>query len=561
MQFLFARQGATDAADGAGEVASPPVLSDYPRMILSARVYDVAIESPLDPMERLTQRLGVPVLLKREDLQPVHSFKLRGAYNKIVGLPPAVRGRGIVTASAGNHAQGVALSASRLGLKATIVMPRTTPSIKVDAVRRLGGEAVLHGDAFDEALSHARKLEAELGLAFVPPYDDPAVIAGQGTVGMEILRQHPEPIEAVFVPVGGGGLAAGIAAYVKYLRPNVKVIGVEPVDAPSMAEAIRLGERVELAEVGLFADGVAVRQVGVETFRICRALLDEVITVTTDEICAAVKDIFDDTRAAAEPAGAVGLAGLKRYVERRRGSGETGLDRAGSGKAGGGALITVNSGANLNFDRLRHIAERAELGEQREALLAVTIPERPGAYRSFIRAIGPRLVTEFNYRYAGEAAAHVFAGVQLAGGRAEKGLLVTELRAAGYDVRDLSDDETAKVHIRYMVGGRAHGLLDERLYRFQFPERPGALLRFLDGLARDGERDWNITLFHYRNHGADYGRVLAGLIVPSDERDAFHACLDALGYPYWDESGNPAYKIFLNGEETRGVVPPGGRKE
>ncbi len=529
-------------------------MHDYPKMILSARVYDVAIESPLDPMVRMSQRLGAPVFLKREDLQPVHSFKLRGAYNKIVGLSPQVRARGIVTASAGNHAQGVALAAGKLGLTAIVVMPRTTPSIKVDAVRRLGGEVVLHGDAFDEALTHARQLEAERGLTFVPPYDDPDVIAGQGTVGMEILRQHPDPIEAIFVPVGGGGLAAGIASFTKYLRPDIKVIGVEPDDAPSMAEAIRLGERIELAQVGLFADGVAVRQVGVETFRICRELLDDVITVSTDEICAAVKDIFDDTRGSAEPAGAVGLAGLKAYAGRRRG-------QAG-GEGRGGALVTVNSGANLNFDRLRHIAERAELGERREALLAVTIPERPGSYRAFVATIGPRLITEFNYRHAGGREAHVFVGVQLAGGAAEKSALVGSLRAAGYGVLDLSDDETAKVHIRYMVGGRAHGLPDERLYRFQFPERPGALLRFLDGLAHDagggrtgaGAGGWDITLFHYRNHGADYGRVLAGLVVPRAARSEFHACLDALGYPYWDESANPAYKIFLNGEMPAGLA-------
>ena len=542
MRFPFAQEAVAD--DAAGEVAAPPALPDYPRMILSARVYDVAVETPLDSMTRMTQRLGAPVFLKREDLQPVRSFKLRGAYNKIVGLRPEVRGRGIITASAGNHAQGVALAAKRLGLVAIVVMPRTTPSIKVDAVRRLGGEVVLHGDAFDEALAHARGLETERGLTFVPPYDDPDVIAGQGTVGMEMLRQHPDPIEAIFVPVGGGGLAAGIAAYVKFLRPEVKVIGVEPEDAPSMAEAIRAGERIELAEVGLFADGVAVRQVGVETFRICRELLDGVITVTTDEICAAVKDIFDDTRAPAEPAGAVGLAGLKRYAQN-------------AGNRSGGSLVTVNSGANLNFDRLRHIAERAELGERREALLAVTIPELPGAYRAFIGAIGSRLVTEFNYRYASDAAAHVFVGVQLGGDRLEKDALIAELRAAGYGVHDLSDDETAKVHIRYMVGGRAPGLPGERLYRFQFPERPGALLKFLDGLARDGEGTWNITLFHYRNHGADYGRVLAGLIVPAREREAFHACLDALGYPYWDESGNPAYNIFLNGEAPGGIGSSG----
>ncbi len=511
-------------------------MVDYPRKILAARVYDVAIESPLDPMPRMAERLGVPVFLKREDLQPVFSFKLRGAYNKIVGLPPEVRARGVITASAGNHAQGVALACLRLGIPATIVMPRTTPSIKVDSVRRLGGDALLFGDAFDEALAHARQLEVERGLTFVPPYDDPDVIAGQGTIGMEILRQHPDPIEAIFVPIGGGGLAAGVASFVKYLRPEIKIIGVEPDDAPSMSEAIRLGERVSLDQVGLFADGVAVRQVGEETFRICRELLDEVVLVSTDEICAACKDTFDDTRAAAEPAGAVGLAGLKKYAPRRLGT---------------GALVTINSGANLNFDRLRHIAERAELGENREALLAVTIPEQPGAYRSFIRAVGARAVTEFNYRWSGPEAAHVFMGVRLTGGTPEKTGLIETLRGAGYGVADLSDDETAKVHVRYMVGGRVTGIADERLYRFQFPERPGALAKFLDGLSRG----WNITLFHYRNHGADYGRVLAGFDVPRVEQDSFEGDLVALGYPWWDETGNPAFRIFLGGDTAPATQP------
>ena len=511
-------------------------MYDYPRKILAARVYDVAIESPLDPMPRMTERLGVPVFLKREDLQPVFSFKLRGAYNKIVGLPVDVRARGIVTASAGNHAQGVSLACRKLGVPAIIVMPRTTPSIKVDSVRRLGGEAVLFGDAFDEALAHARELEVARGLTFVPPYDDPDVIAGQGTIGMEILRQHPDPIEAIFVPIGGGGLAAGIASFVKYLRPDIRIIGVEPDDAPSMSEAMRLGERVTLDQVGLFADGVAVRQVGEETFRICRELLDEVVLVSTDEICAACKDTFDDTRAAAEPAGAVGLAGLKKYAPRRLGA---------------GALVTINSGANLNFDRLRHIAERAELGERREALLAVTIPERKGAYLEFIRTVGPRAVTEFNYRWAGPDAAHVFMGVRLAGGDAERHALVETLRDAGYDVADLSEDETAKVHIRYMVGGRVAGLSDERLYRFQFPERPGALLKFLEGLAQG----WNITLFHYRNHGADYGRVLAGFEVTPENQTRFEGDLAALGFPWWDETGNPAFRIFLGGGDAPATQP------
>jgi threonine dehydratase len=509
-------------------------MYDYPKKILNARVYDVAIESPLDPMPRLSERLGADVRLKREDLQPVYSFKLRGAYNKIVGLSEAERAKGIICASAGNHAQGVALAAKRLGIEATIVMPRTTPSIKVDAVRRLGGKVVLFGDAFDEALAHANQLKTEQGLTFVPPYDDPDIIAGQGTVGMEILRQHPDPIEAIFVPIGGGGLAAGIAAFVKYLRPEIKVIGVEPEDAASMDAALRAGSRVTLNQVGLFADGVAVRQVGEETFRLCQLHLDGVITVTTDEICAAIKDIFDDTRGSAEPAGAVALAGLKIYAEKAKGV---------------GSLIAIHSGANLNFDRLRHIAERAELGERREALLAVTIPEQPGSYRSFIQTLGPRQITEFNYRYAHERLAHVFVGVQLAGVLGERDALITSLRDVGYEVVDLSDDETAKVHIRYMVGGRAAGLADERLLRFEFPERPGALLRFLDGLATG----WNMTLFHYRNHGADYGRVLAGIVVPETDRDRLTEFLNNLGYPYWDESENPAYKIFL-GSEAAGAT-------
>jgi threonine dehydratase len=503
-------------------------MHDYVRKILAARVYDVAIESPLDPMPRLSQRLGERVLLKREDLQPVFSFKLRGAYNKIASLPQDVLERGVICASAGNHAQGVALAAQRLGAAATVVMPRTTPAIKVQAVKDRGGEVVLHGDTFDEAYAQARAIEAERGLTFVHPYDDPDVIAGQGTVGMEILRQHPDPIEAVFVQIGGGGLAAGIAVYLKFLRPEIKVIGVEPDDAASMGAAITAGERVTLDRVGLFADGVAVRQAGSETFRLCRELLDGVITVDTDEICAAVKDIFEDTRAIAEPSGAVGLAGLKRYAQRSKGHGR--------------GLVAINTGANLNFDRLRHIAERAEIGEQREALFAVSIPERPGSYREFIQRLGGRSITEFNYRYTG-GEAHIFVGVQLAGGEEEKRQIVELLRACGYPVLDMSDNEMAKLHVRYMVGGRVAGLEDELIYRFQFPERPGALLRFLNGMAHG----WNISLFHYRNHGADYGRVLAGIQVQAAERAYFERCLDELGYPYWDESGNPAYRLFLDG--------------
>ncbi|WP_232629979.1 threonine ammonia-lyase, biosynthetic [Methylobacterium sp. Leaf118] len=502
-------------------------MTDYIKKILAARVYDVAIESPLDPMPRLSKRLGRPVLLKREDLQPVFSFKLRGAYNKMAALPEEQLRRGVICASAGNHAQGVALGAAKLGVRAVIVMPRTTPAIKVDACRARGAEVVLHGDAFDEALTEARRLEAQWGLTFLHPFDDPDVIAGQGTIGMEILHQHSDPIAAIFVPIGGGGLAAGIATFVKYLRPETKVIGVEPDDAACMAEALRAGERVILPTVGLFADGVAVRQAGEETFRLCREHLDGVITVDTDAMCAAVKDVFDDTRAISEPSGALSLAGAKAWAAENPGE---------------GPLVAISSGANLNFDRLRHIAERAEIGEEREVLLGVIIPERPGAYRAFIAALGPRAVTEFNYRYAGRAEARVFVGINLPGGKSEKHDLIGTLDRNGYAVTDMSDNEMAKVHVRYMVGGRATGLADERLYRFQFPERPGALMKFLEALGDA----FNISLFHYRNHGADYGRILAGIEVPEAARERFAAALEALGYPYFDETGNPAYRLFLD---------------
>jgi threonine dehydratase len=503
-------------------------MHEYIRKILTARVYDVAIESPLDRMSRLSGRLGCPVLLKREDLQPVFSFKLRGAYNKIVSLPPEILKRGVICASAGNHAQGVALAAQKLGVPAVIVMPRTAPAIKVQAVKSRGGHVVLHGDTFDETYAHARALEKERELAFIHPYDDPEVIAGQGTIGMEILRQHPDPIEAVFVPIGGGGLAAGVGVFLKFLRPEIKVIGVEPHDAASMGAALTAGERVALDQVGIFADGVAVRQAGAETFRICREVLDDVITVDTDEICAGIKDIFDDTRAIAEPSGAVSLAGLKKYAERR-----TGQDRS---------LIAINSGANLNFDRLRHIADRAEIGEHREALLAVTIPEQPGSYRAFIQLLGKRSITEFNYRYADDREAQIFVGVQLTEGSEEKHRIIEMLREHGYPVLDMSDNEMAKLHIRYMVGGRVPGLKDELIYRFEFPERPGALLKFLNGMAHR----WNISLFHYRNHGADYGRVLAGIQVPQADRARFNRFLKELGYPFWEETDNPAYHHFLH---------------
>ncbi|MDB5535825.1 MAG: ilvA [Devosia sp.] len=507
-------------------------MQDYVRRILTSSVYDLAEETPLEPMALLSARLGIPVLLKREDLQPVFSFKIRGAHNKIASLTAEERARGVICASAGNHAQGVALSASRLGIRAVIVMPTTTPSIKVNSVRRMGGEVVLFGDAFDAARDHANELAARDGLVFVHPFDDPAVIAGQGTIGMELLQQHPGPLGAIYVPIGGGGLAAGIAAIVKFLRPEVKVIGVEPEEAASMQAAIAAGRPVNLDQVGLFADGVAVRQVGTETFRICNQLLDGIVTVTTDEICAAIKDVFDDTRAISEPAGALALAGLRKHVE--------------MGAAPAGPLIAINSGANINFDRLRHVAERAEIGERGEALLAVTIPEAPGSYRAFIRLLGDRAITEFNYRYARGAAAQIFVGVKLRQGEAEKQAIIAMLQANGHAVLDMSDNELAKLHVRYMVGGRASHLGDELVYRFQFPERPGALLKFLEGLRND----WNISLFHYRNHGADYGRVLAGIQVPQANRGQFHEYLEALGYPYWDETQNPAYRLFLDSDDV-----------
>ena len=504
-------------------------MHDYIKKILTARVYDVAIESPLDVMNRLSRHLNNRVLLKREDLQPVFSFKLRGAYNKIASLPRELLEKGVICASAGNHAQGVALAAQRLGAKATIVMPRTTPAIKIQAVRDRGGKIVLFGDTYDEAYQHARQLEAEKELTFIHPYDDPDVIAGNGTIGMEILRQHPDPIEAIFVAVGGGGLIAGVATYVKFLRPDIKIIGVEPDDAASMYEALKQGYRVTLDQVGIFADGVAVRQVGEETFRLARQLVDEVIVVSIDEICAATKDIFDDTRSIAEPAGALGVAGLKKYVER------TGV--------AGAQLIALNCGANINFDRLRHVAERAELGERREALLAVTIPEQPGSFRKFCQAIGRRSITEFNYRYADSRQAQVFAGIQLSEGEEEKNRIIDALREHGYPVIDMSDNEMAKLHVRYMVGGHAPGLRDEILYRFQFPERPGALLKFLTGMAHG----WNISLFHYRNHGSDYGRVLVGVQVPEAERPKFLEYIRQLGYPFCEETENPVYRLFLDG--------------
>jgi threonine dehydratase len=498
----------------------------YLERILRARVYDVAIETPLERAHGLSARLGNEVLIKREDLQPVFSFKLRGAYNKMVQLDEATRRRGVITASAGNHAQGVALAAQRLGISARIVMPTTTPQIKVDAVRARQAETILIGDSYDEALAHAKLLEAELGLCFVHPYDDPDVIAGQGTIAMEILRQRRGPIDAIFVPVGGGGLLAGIASYVKHLNPDIRIIGVEPDDAACLRAALDAGERVRLSHVGIFADGVAVRQIGEEPFRIARECVDDVITVSADAICAAIKDIFDDTRSIAEPSGALGVAGLKLMVEREGLRGRT--------------LIAVDSGANMNFDRLRHVAERAEIGEQREALYAVTIPERPGAFNNFCQVLGKLPVTEFNYRYGREDAAQIFVGVGLSEGARQRSEILTRIQQAGLPVIDMTDNEMAKLHVRFMVGGRAP-VPNERLFRFEFPERPGALLQFLSNM---GGR-WNISLFHYRNHGAAFGRVLAGMQVPPQDNTEFQRFLDELAYPYCEETENPAYRAFL----------------
>ncbi len=501
----------------------------YLEKILRARVYDVAIESALEPAARLSKRTGNRVLLKREDQQQVFSFKLRGAYNKIYLLPESQREAGVVAASAGNHAQGVALAGSRLGVPTTIVMPVTTPAIKVDTVRRLGGKAVLQGDAYDDAYAHALKLADDKGLTFIHPFDDPDVIAGQGTIGMEILRQHADPIDAVFVPVGGGGLIAGVAAYIKHVRPDIKVIGVEPEDAPTLERAMAAGRRVKLPRVGLFADGVAVKQIGKETFRVARDTVDEMILVTTDELCAAVKDGFDDTRSVSEPAGALAIAGLKKYVAREGVTDQT--------------LIAILSGANVNFDRLRHIAERAEVGEQREALFAVQIPEKPGSFLAFCRALGKRSITEFNYRFADQQQAEVFCGVELRNGNDEREEVKASLVDKGFDVVDLTDNETAKLHIRYMVGGHAPQAKNEKLFRFEFPERPGALLDFLKGLSRG----WNISLFHYRNHGAAYGRVLVGLQLDAAEAKAFRAYMSDAGYDYTEETDNLAYRLFAKG--------------
>jgi len=503
-----------------------PSLERYLEMIQQAPVYDVARRTSLDHAPDLSNRLGNQVFLKREDLQSVYSFKLRGAYNKIISLTEEERQCGVIAASAGNHAQGVALAAKKLGLHSIIVMPKTTPDIKVQSVKKLGGETVLHGNSYDDAREEAMRLVEKKGMTYVHPYDDPYVIAGQASVAIEVLEQRKQ-IDAVFIPVGGGGLIAGMSLWIKANRPDIKVIGVEPDDAACMYEAIHANKLVELEQVGLFADGVAVRQAGKETFSIAKKYVDEIILVSTDEICAAIKDIFDDTRSITEPAGALAVAGVKKYVDRYQIKDQS--------------LIAINSGANMNFDRLRHVAERAELGEQREMLFAATIPEEPGSFRRFCDTIGLKGITEFNYRYASSGKAHVFVGVKMQHGEAEKQALFNKLSQHGYQFEDMTDNEMAKLHIRYMVGGRVDGLHNECLFRFEFPERPGALQRFLHHMGQH----WNISLFHYRNHGAAFGRVLVGMQVPETESGKLKQFLEDLGYAYWDESNNTAYNLFL----------------
>ena len=500
---------------------------NYLERIRNADVYDVAVRTPLELAPLLSARIDNTLLLKREDLQPIFSFKIRGALNKIKQLPDGKLEAGVICSSAGNHAQGVALAAGRKKVRAVIVMPVTTPSIKVDAVRGLGGEVVLHGDNYDEAFAEAQRLEQTLGLTFIHPFDDPDVIAGQGTIGIEILEQAERPIDVVFVPIGGGGLIAGIAACIKESAPTVRVIGVEPDDSAAMKASFEAGRPVTLDHVGIFADGVAVRRVGDETFRVCRQYVDDIITVDTDHICAAVQDIYEDTRSIVEPAGALAVAGAKRYAETENLSGQT--------------FVALNCGANMNFDRLRHIAERAAIGEEREMLIAAEIPEEPGSFRHFCEAIGRRSITEFNYRYSSSGAARVFIGVELRDGAVDRETIIESIRQKGFPVVDLSDNEMAKLHVRHMVGGRSPGLSNERLFRFEFPERPGALLDFLDAVGTN----WNISLFHYRNHGSDYGRILTGIQVPDDDSGELEAHLAELGYPHWDESDNPAYQIFL----------------
>lgn len=499
---------------------------DYLERILKARVYDVAQETPLESAPNLSRRLHNSILLKREDMQSVFSFKLRGAYNKMAQLPPDLLAKGVIAASAGNHAQGVALGAHHLGTNAIIVMPITTPQVKINAVKARGGEVILYGDTYDDAYTYARQLEVEKGMTFIHPFDDPDVIAGQGTIGMEILRQYQKPIHGIFVAIGGGGLISGIAAYIKRLRPEIKIIGVEPVDADAMYQSLKKGERVRLSQVGLFADGVAVRQVGEETFRLCQKYVDDIILVDTDDTCAAIKDVFEDTRSILEPAGALAIAGMKAYIEKEQIKGQT--------------LIAIACGANMNFDRLRFVAERAEFGEHREAIFAVAIPEKPGSLRRFCEGLGQHNLTEFSYRIADEKEAHIFVGIQIEN-RLHAHQMVENFQKNGFKTIDLTDDELTKLHLRHMVGGHSPLADHELLYRFEFPERPGALMKFVASLSPN----WNISMFHYRNNGADYGRIVVGVQVPPEEMKEWEAFLDTLGYCYWDENKNPAYKLFL----------------
>ncbi|SNS20870.1 L-threonine ammonia-lyase [Noviherbaspirillum humi] len=505
--------------------------TDYLQKILTARVYEVAVETPLELAPTLSQRMENRIWFKREDVQSVFSFKLRGAYNKMANLTPAQLKRGVICASAGNHAQGVALGATRLGCRALIVMPTTTPPVKIEAVKARGGEVVLFGDSYSDAYGHALELEKKLKLTFVHPFDDPDVIAGQGTIGMEILRQHPGPLHAIFVAIGGGGLIAGVAAYVKAVRPDVKVIGVQTTDSDAMARSLKAGRRVTLPDVGLFSDGTAVKLVGEETFRLAKKYVDDIILVDTDAVCAAIKDVFQDTRSILEPAGALAVAGAKEYIERARASKKPIRDQD---------VVAIACGANMNFDRLRFVTERAEVGEAREAVFAVTIPEERGSFKRFCEMVGPRNVTEFVYRISDEKEAHVLVGVQIAS-RDESPRITKNFEKHGFRTLDLTHDELAKLHIRHLVGGKSPLAHDELLYRFEFPERPGALMRFLASMAPN----WNISLFHYRNQGGDVGRILVGLQVPKKEMKDFRAFLATLGYRHWDESENPAYKLFL----------------
>ncbi len=500
--------------------------TDYLKRILTSRVYDVAIQTPLEKAKALSERTGNTVLLKREDTQPVFSFKLRGAYNKMAHLSPAALARGVIAASAGNHAQGVALAANRLGCRAVIVMPTTTPPVKIDAVRRFGAQTILYGDSFSDAYEKALELEAAENLTFVHPFDDPDVIAGQGTIAMEILHQHPDPIDAVFVAIGGGGLIAGVATYIKQLRPEIKVIGVQTEDSDAMVRSIKAGKRIRLQDVGLFSDGTAVKQVGVETFRLAREFVDDYVVVDTDEICAAIRDVFQDTRNILEPAGALAVAGAKRYMAEHRWQGKT--------------VVTIACGANMNFDRLRFVAERAEVGEAKEALFAVTLPEERGSFKQLCELVGPRNVTEFNYRISDSKKAHVFVGIQINNPQ-EPERIATSFQKKGFPTIDLTHNEMAKTHLRHMVGGRSELASNELLYRFEFPERPGALMRFLNTM----NPDWNISLFHYRNQGADYGQILVGIQVPTGQKTRFKAFLNEIGYPHWNETDNAAYRLFL----------------